>query len=112
MVNGKERRKQTWRKERNICTVCFCLDSHSHTQVRRGCLLSFGRCVGLCMCRPRRTCLMCVVCACCMGRVWRMAVCIGDIGGGDGAGVSPKLLSLSIALPELKLFWVSGRWNI
>lgn len=41
--------------------------------------------------------------------VWRMAVCIGDISGGDGAGVSPKLLSLSIALPELKLFWVSGR---
>lgn len=32
----------------------------SHTQVRRGSLLSFGRCVCLCMCRRWRTCLVCV----------------------------------------------------
>lgn len=57
-----ERKKETKMTEREEYLYCVFLSRFtlSHTQVRRGSLLSFGRCVCLCMCRRWRTCLVCV----------------------------------------------------
>lgn len=72
--------------------MCFCLDSHSltHKSDEVPCFRLVAVFVCVCVDAGERVWCACV-CACCMG----MAVCIGDIGGGDG-GVSPKLLSLSL----------------